>query len=64
MRGMALRPTGKLGFNLRTALAVMAIVAIVAGYPSIAIMFGLWSPLVGLVLFAIVAVIATGNRLP
>lgn len=58
---MSLRPTGKLGFNLRTIFAAMAIVAIVFAYPSITEVFGLWSPLVGVLLFALAAGIATGK---
>jgi hypothetical protein len=61
MRGMPLRPTSKLGFNLRTVFAVTAIVAIVAAGPSLTRMFGLWSQLVGLLLFLLVAIIATGK---
>ena len=59
---MPLRPTGKLGFNLRTVFAVTAIVAIVAAYPSVVEMFGLWTPIVGLLLFWLVAFIATAKR--
>lgn len=39
----------------------MAIVAIVFAYPSITEVFGLWSPLVGVLLFALAAGIATGK---
>lgn len=58
---MALRPTGKLGFTLRTVFAAMVLVALVFAYPSITEMFGLWSPLVGGLLVALAAGIAKGK---